>query len=103
MATPLVMPVIGARNMSRVNKWIKSEGEQVAKDEILAELWTPDGILNYASPAAGTLLKIIVHEKVVTQSGSLLGVIGMPGEDLSTIIEPSSVDFNAYVLTGKKG
>lgn len=94
MATPLVMPVIGTKNVSKVYKWIKSEGEQVKKGEIIAELWTPDGIINYESPVAGTLLKIIVCTRKIIQSGSLLGVIGTPTEDLSTIIEPSSSDFN---------
>lgn len=90
MATPLVMPLIGARNISKVNKWMKSEGEYVKEGEVVAELWSPNGNIKLKAPDNGTLLRIIINEKVVVNSGSLLGVIGNPGEDLSMIIEPSS-------------
>lgn len=90
MATPLVMPLVGARNISKVNKWLKSEGEYVNEGEVIAELWSPDGDIKLKAPNDGTLLRIIINEKIVVHSGSLLGVIGTPGEDLSMIIEPSS-------------
>ena len=38
MATPLVMPIVGNKNIGKVNKWIKSEGDHVNEGEVLAEL-----------------------------------------------------------------
>lgn len=89
MATPLVMPLIGSNSSAKVNKWVKSEGDKVLKGELLTQLCTAEGNIDYIAPASGTLLKIIVLENTVMRAGSLLGIIGTPGEDLSTIIEPS--------------
>jgi pyruvate dehydrogenase E2 component (dihydrolipoamide acetyltransferase) len=88
MATPLVMPIVGNKNIGKVNRWIKSEGDHVNEGEVLAELSGPDEEIKYKAPEEGTLLRIIINENVVVHSGSLLGIIGIPGEDLSTIIEP---------------
>lgn len=94
MATPLVIPPIGNKKMITVNRWVKSEGDKVVKGDILAELCSSENCIKYKAPVKGTLLKIIVLENTSVQSGSLLGVIGTPGEDLSTIIEPSFPDMN---------
>lgn len=90
MAVPLVMPLLGSMTTMKIKRWLKSEGETIKAGEIVAVLSNPCGNIKYKAPREGTLLKIIIPANKIVQSGSLIGIIGTPGEDLSAIIEFSS-------------
>lgn len=56
-------------------RWLKKEGDQVEKDEVLFELETDKTMVEVASPASGRVKKILVSEGVVSV-GSTVGFIG---------------------------
>lgn len=86
MATSIKMPKLGlTMNEGLVSSWRKSEGDTVAKGEILLDVATDKLTFEVECPEDGVLLKIIVPEGQSVPVGELLGVIGFPGEDISSV------------------
>jgi pyruvate/2-oxoglutarate dehydrogenase complex dihydrolipoamide acyltransferase (E2) component len=69
-------------------RWLKKEGDQVQKDEILAEVETEKVNFEIVAPEAGILLKILYGEKTIAPVDSTVALIGEPGEDLSAYLTP---------------
>jgi len=67
-------------------RWLKGEGEEVAKGEPLYELDTDKVTQEVEAEASGTLLKIVVADGEV-DVGTTVAVIGAPDEDVSSILE----------------
>jgi pyruvate dehydrogenase E2 component (dihydrolipoamide acetyltransferase) len=65
-------------------EWKKQEGEQVAAGEVLAEIETDKAVMDLEAFASGTLRKILVRNGETVPSGTLLGVIGEPDEDIAS-------------------
>ena len=63
-------------------RWLKSEGDQVAKGEPLYELDTDKVTQEVEAEADGVLLKIVVPEGEV-DVGTTVGVIGAEGEEVA--------------------
>jgi pyruvate dehydrogenase E2 component (dihydrolipoamide acetyltransferase) len=63
-----------------IARWLVSEGQQVAEDEPLVEIQTDKTTVEIPSPAAGTVLRILVAEGEVAPVGAVLVVIGDQGE-----------------------
>jgi pyruvate dehydrogenase E2 component (dihydrolipoamide acetyltransferase) len=66
-------------------RWLKSEGDGVAKGEPLYELDTDKVTQEVEADATGTLLKIVVNEGEVGV-GATIAVIGAPDEDVSALL-----------------
>src|SRR5262245_49598219 len=66
-------------------RWLKSEGDQVAKGEPLYELDTDKVTQEVEAEAEGVLLKIVVSEGEV-DVGTTVGVIGASDEDVSELL-----------------
>lgn len=87
MATNIVMPQLGESVIEgTVGKWLKRVGERVEQYEPILEVVTDKVTTEIPSPASGTLLQIWVNEGVTVKAGTVLAVIGAPGE---TIPAPS--------------
>src|ERR671932_311427 len=83
MATEIKLPRLGqGMESGTIVKWLKSEGEQVAKGEPLYELDTDKVTQEVEADAAGVLLKIAVQEGEV-EVGRTIAVIGEQGEQVS--------------------
>lgn len=83
MATYVIMPQLGESVVEgTVSKWLKREGEAVNEYDPLIEVNTDKVDTEVPSPAAGTLLKVYVPEGTTVTAGTLLAVIGQPGEPL---------------------
>src|SRR5512134_2262396 len=67
-------------------RWLKAEGDEVAKGEPLYELDTDKVTQEVEAEASGTLLKIVVADGEV-DVGATVAVIGAPDEDVSAILE----------------
>jgi pyruvate dehydrogenase E2 component (dihydrolipoamide acetyltransferase) len=65
-----------------VARWLVAEGDMVAEDDPLVEIQTDKTTVEIPSPAAGTVLKILVAEGEVAPVGAVLVVIGEEGEQL---------------------
>lgn len=79
-AVEVVMPQMGESiTEGTVSKWLKSVGDDVAKDEPLLEISTDKVDAEVPSPAAGKLLSINVQEGETVEVGSVLALVGAEG------------------------
>jgi pyruvate/2-oxoglutarate dehydrogenase complex dihydrolipoamide acyltransferase (E2) component len=83
VSTRVLMPQAGQDlETGLVRRWLKAEGDHVAKGEPLVEIETEKLALAVESPATGTLLRILVPDDSEVPILSTIGYIGEPGEDL---------------------
>lgn len=81
MATKVMMPQLGESVVEgTVSRWLKREGERVHEFEPLLEVSTDKVDTEVPAPASGTVLAIYVHEGQTVETGSLLAMIGEPGD-----------------------
>ncbi len=77
MQTTIVMPQLGESVAEGViGKWLKNEGDQVAKDEPIVEVITDKVNAEIPSPVAGTLEKIAQPEGATVAVGQEIAIIG---------------------------
>src|ERR671932_2121666 len=80
MATEIKLPRLGqGMESGTIVKWLKSEGDEVAKGEPLYELDTDKVTQEVEADVAGVLLRIAVPEGEVPV-GETIAVIGEQGE-----------------------
>ncbi len=83
MPVTIVVPQLGESVVEgTVGKWLKKEGDPIAKDEPIVEIITDKINIELPAPSAGTLGKIMIAEGVVAQVGQQLGVILAKGESM---------------------
>ncbi len=83
MATSIVMPQMGYdMQEGTVLKWLKKEGDEVARGDILAEIETDKATVEFEAYVGGVLGKIVAVEGVAIPVGELIAVIIAPGEEL---------------------
>jgi pyruvate dehydrogenase E2 component (dihydrolipoamide acetyltransferase) len=70
-----------------IARWLVAEGQQVVEDEPLVEIQTDKTTVEIPSPAAGTVLRILVAEGEVAPVGAVLVVIGDQREAAESIEE----------------
>lgn len=77
------MPKMGdSMEEGRILRWIKKEGEEVKKGEMLAEVETDKVNIEIEAFAGGILRKILVPEGDSAPVGAEIALIGAPGEPL---------------------
>jgi pyruvate dehydrogenase E2 component (dihydrolipoamide acetyltransferase) len=64
-----------------VGRWLVAEGQEVAEDQPLVEIATDKTTVEIPSPAAGTILRILVPEGELAPVGAVLVEIGEARED----------------------
>ena len=86
MAEYIVMPKLGlTMKEGTIQEWLKKEGDQIGFGDLIFELETDKITKKFESANEGTLLKILVPKgKVKVQEP--VAIIGMPGEDYSSMI-----------------
>ena len=86
MATEIKLPRLGqGMEAGTIVRWLKSEGDQVAKGEPLFELDTDKVTQEVEADAEGVLLKIVVPEGEANV-GATVAVIGSADEDVSALL-----------------
>ena len=89
MATEIKLPRLGqGMEAGTIVRWLKSEGDQVAKGEPLFELDTDKVTQEVEADAEGVLLKIVVPEGEANV-GTTVAVIGSADEDVSELLAGS--------------
>jgi 2-oxoglutarate dehydrogenase E2 component (dihydrolipoamide succinyltransferase) len=79
------MPQLGETvTEGTILRWAKQVGDTVAEDEVLVEISTDKVDTEVPSPAAGTILEILVAEGDTVSVGTPLVVIGAEGEEATT-------------------
>ena len=98
MATKVFVPLLGEGvEEVTVIKWLKKEGDSVNELEPLLEVNTDKVDTEIPAPISGTVLKILAEEGSPAKVGTLLALIGKPGETVDTdgaqsLCEASSQD-----------
>jgi 2-oxoglutarate dehydrogenase E2 component (dihydrolipoamide succinyltransferase) len=90
MATKVLVPLLGEGvEEVTVTKWLKQEGDPVNELEPLLEVNTDKVDTEIPAPASGTVLKIMAEEGVAAKVGTVLAVIGKPGESVESSSPPA--------------
>ena len=78
--TEVVMPQMGVSvSEGTITKWLKSEGEPIARDEPLLEISTDKVDTEVPSPGEGIVAQILVQEGETVDVGTVLAVIAPEG------------------------
>jgi pyruvate dehydrogenase E2 component (dihydrolipoamide acetyltransferase) len=90
MASEVKLPRLGqGMESGTIVRWLKTEGEQVAKGEPLFELDTDKVTQEVEAESDGVLLKIVVADGEV-DVGTTVAIIGAQGEDVSELMAAPS-------------
>ena len=91
MATEVKLPRLGqGMESGTIVRWLKTEGDAVAKGEPLFELDTDKVTQEVEADSEGVLLKIVIADGEV-DVGTTVGIIGAQDEDVSELV-PSPSD-----------
>ena len=86
----VVMPQMGVSvSEGTITKWLKSEGEPIARDESLLEISTDKVDTEIPSPAEGVVARILVQEGETVEVGAVLAVIAPEGAAVSAPEAPA--------------
>src|ERR1039458_6668836 len=89
MARPIIMPKFGQMTEeSAIIEWLKKEGDEVAKGDILFTVETDKSVMEVESFTEGTLIKIAVPPGVSVPVQSTVGFLGQPGEPIPAVTTP---------------
>lgn len=89
MAQTVIFPKLGqTMEEGAIVKWLKQEGDPVAKGDILFEIETDKANLEVESFFEGTLIKILVREGVTVPVNTVVGFVGAPGEKIPDVAPP---------------
>ena len=81
MAQAVIFPKLGqTMEEGAIVKWLKKEGDPVAKGDILFEIETDKANLEVESFFEGVLLKIYVREGITVPVNTVVGYVGAAGE-----------------------
>jgi len=81
MATDILMPKMGESvQEGTILRWLKQPGDQVERDEVIAEISTDKVDTEIPSPSAGTLLEIVAQEGETIGVGNVIARLGAAGE-----------------------
>jgi pyruvate dehydrogenase E2 component (dihydrolipoamide acetyltransferase) len=90
MASPVILPRLGqGMEAGTIVRWLKAEGDPVAKGDPLFELDTDKVTQEVEAEASGVLLKIAVAEGEVPV-GRTVAFIGAEGEDVPDVATPAA-------------
>lgn len=87
MATKVVMEALSpTMEEGRLVKWLKNEGDAVAKGDVLAEVETDKAVMELVARGEGVLRKRLIAEGDTSPVGQLIAVIAAPNEDISGLV-----------------
>ena len=82
MAADVIMPMLGlAQDTGKVVRWLKGDGDMVAKGEPLLEIETDKVTVEIEAPAAGRLSGVCAAEGAEVAVGSVIAVVLGDGEE----------------------
>jgi len=83
MVKGIKMPDLGTTvEQVKLVKWLKNEGEEVKRGDLLCEVETDKATTELESVAQGVLLKQVVAENSDVSVGDVIAYVGQQGESL---------------------
>lgn len=92
MAVGVIMPRQGQSVESCIIEWRVKEGDTVKEGDILFAYETDKATFEEESPAAGTVLKLLVADGDDVPCLDTVLVLGEPGEDISSFLKDGAVE-----------
>jgi len=87
MIQKVTLPALGETvDTSTIERWVKQEGDAVAKGDVLCEITTDKATLEVESYYEGTLLKILAPEGAELPVGAVMALIGPEGTEVPDTI-----------------
>ncbi len=103
MPHAIVMPKPGQfTEECTILKWLKKEGDAVAKGEILFEIETDKANMEVESFFEGTLLKILVPVGGTVPVQATVAFVGQPGEAIPEVVAPPPKPAEAPAVSSSK-
>ena len=91
MATKVELPQMSdTMTEGSVLVWLKAEGDEVRAGDPIAEIETDKATMELEAPEDGVLLKHLVEVGATVPCGTVLAVVGKPGEPLPDLEMPVS-------------
>jgi pyruvate dehydrogenase E2 component (dihydrolipoamide acetyltransferase) len=98
MAETITMPKLGFdMQEGTLVRWVKNEGENINKGDVLAEIETDKATVEVESSASGVVRRLLVDQGAVVPIGSAIAVIGtkdekieIPSSDQGSEAKPST-------------
>ncbi|HKF38045.1 MAG TPA: dihydrolipoamide acetyltransferase family protein [Ktedonobacteraceae bacterium] len=91
MATQVILPALGmSQDTGIIVRWLKAEGEEVAKGEPLAEIETDKATVELEAPASGILAQVSGAAGVEIPVGQVIASIVAPAELPGAPLLPAS-------------
>ncbi|HLK41483.1 MAG TPA: dihydrolipoamide acetyltransferase family protein [Polyangiaceae bacterium] len=88
MAKILEMPKLSPTMEEGVlSAWHKKEGDEVAVDDLLAEVETDKATMEFRAFDRGTLLKLLVPAGANVKLGQPVAIVGAAGEDIRALVD----------------
>ncbi len=85
--TSITIPQLDANIVDvTITSWCKKVDDLLVLGECVAILTTDKASYELEAPVAGTLLAILAPVKSIVPTGSVIGLIGQPGENVETAI-----------------
>tara|TARA_B100001179_G_scaffold12624_1_gene8208 strand:- start:3252 stop:4601 length:1350 start_codon:yes stop_codon:yes gene_type:complete len=80
----------------KVVRWLKKEGEEVTRGEVIAEIETDKATVEYEAYTGGVMAKIVAEEGIAIPVGGLIAVMTAPGEAIpEDILTDAAIDLAA--------
>ncbi len=87
MAIKVVMEALSpTMEEGRLVKWLKQEGDEIAKGDVLAEVETDKAVMELVARGSGVLRKQLLPEGGTTAVGTPVGVIAAPDENIDELL-----------------
>jgi 2-oxoisovalerate dehydrogenase E2 component (dihydrolipoyl transacylase) len=100
MATPVTMPQLGESvTEGTITRWLKAEGDEIERDEPLAEVDTDKVNAELPSPLAGKIEKLLVSEGATVDVGVEIALVAVAGEESPSAEAPPREDIAAEAPT----
>ena len=93
MADVVIMPKLGF-DMAEgtLVRWVKNEGDSVAKGDVIAEIETDKATVEVESGFSGIIRRLLVDQGVVLPVNAPIAVIGAKDEDISKFLDNKTLD-----------
>jgi len=87
MANFIIMPKLGLNmDSGKLTRWLKKEGDSVAKGEVVCEIETDKAVMEVESSASGVVRRLLAEQEQDVPVTLPIAIVGAPGEDIGAML-----------------